>query len=137
MHAWDKKMCRNFDYFQRPVTKLPSQALEISPPFIFFFPRPLHLKFAGKRSGQPQGRGTKKEGNRKREKFALAIERFTRAAKKQNKKRVKLTENKENVAINSAVPGSYYPCAAAALHGIPSPRIVLVVAVAIDVQRAW
>ena len=36
------KKCRNFDYFQRPVTKMPSQGLEIS--LLFFFPQVPLLK---------------------------------------------------------------------------------------------
>ena len=39
--ARDKKMYRYFEYFQRPVSKMPSQALEISLSLFYFFQAPI------------------------------------------------------------------------------------------------
>ena len=47
------KKCRNFDYFQRPVSKMPSQALDFFLLFFLFFPRLLYWKNAGREPSHP------------------------------------------------------------------------------------
>ena len=54
-HFMGQRSCRNLDYFQRSVTKTPSQALDNSLFFSSFFPRPLNLKSADHSRRQGEG----------------------------------------------------------------------------------
>ena len=65
----DNKKCRTFDNFQRPVSKMPSQTLEISFSF-FFFPGP-SIKQLLDWHGQAESRRSRSAGRTSNLKFCV------------------------------------------------------------------